>query len=100
MGFSRPEKGGCFCNHCVVAAKKKGFDLEEAKELLVLAKQNKKAIMDSGITAEEYLKQNPVLKRWLDFRCESINNFYNLISTRRNPSIRISIFAGIIRPHA
>ncbi|EDM27034.1 hypothetical protein LNTAR_07314 [Lentisphaera araneosa HTCC2155] len=87
------EKGGCFCNHCVFEAKKKGFDLKEAqKELQVLAKQDKKAIMDSGITAEEYLKQNPVLKRWLDFRCESINNFFHLISSAAksfNPNIDI-----------
>ena len=76
------EKGGCFCGHCVAAAQKSGFDLEEArKELLILAQQDKQAIMDSGILAEEYLRQHPVLKRWLDFRCESVNNFYHLIST-------------------
>ncbi len=76
------EKGGCFCGHCVAAAKKSGFDLEEArKELLVLAQQDKQAIMDSGILAEDYLKQHPVLKRWLNFRCESVNHFYDLIST-------------------
>jgi len=77
-----PEKGGCFCKHCMAAAKKSGFDLEEArKELLILAKQDKQAILDSGILAEEYLKQNPVLKRWLDFRCESVNNLYRMTST-------------------
>jgi len=77
-----PEKGGCFCEHCMAAAKKRGFDLEEArKELLILAKQDKQPIIESGILAEEYLRQQPVLKRWLDFRCASVNNLYRMTST-------------------
>ena len=77
-----PKKGGCFCVHCMAAAKKSGFDLEEArKELLILAKQEMQPIMESGILAKEYLRQQPVLKRWLDFRCASVNNLYRLTST-------------------
>jgi hypothetical protein len=77
-----PEKGGCFCGHCMAAAKKSGFDLEEArKELLILAKQDKQPIRKPGILAAEYLRQQPVLKRWLDFRCESVNNLYRMTST-------------------
>ena len=50
-----PKKGGCFCVHCMDAAKKSGFDLGEArKELLVLAKQEMQPIMDTGISAEAY----------------------------------------------
>ena len=77
-----PKKGGCFCVHCMAAAKKSGFDLEEArKELLILAKQEMQPIMESGILAKEYLRQQPVLKRWLDFRCASVNNLYRMTST-------------------
>ena len=77
-----PGKGGCFCEHCMAAARKSGFDLEEArKELLVLARQDKQPIIESGILAEAYLRQQPVLKRWLDFRCASVNNLYRMTST-------------------
>ena len=56
--------------------------MEEArKELLILAKQDKQPIRKPGILAAEYLRQQPVLKRWLDFRCESVNNLYRMTST-------------------
>ena len=76
-----PQKGGCFCSHCMGAARYKGFDLEGVREeLLDLAKQDSKVILDSGITAEEYLYEHPVLKQWLDFRCDSVNKLYSKIS--------------------
>jgi hypothetical protein len=76
-----PQKGGCFCSHCMAAAEAKGFDLENSrKELLELARQDNDAILDSGITAMEYLYEYPVLKQWLDFRCDSVNNLYSQIS--------------------
>jgi hypothetical protein len=75
-----PEKGGCFCSHCKASALKSGFNLDEAQaELLKLANQEKKPILQSGITANEYLHKNPVLKEWLDFRCESVNSLYSMI---------------------
>lgn len=76
-----PEKAGCFCDHCKEAALKTGFNLEEAQvELLKLANQKKEPVLQSGITAKAYLQENPILKEWLDFRCESVNSLYSLIS--------------------
>jgi hypothetical protein len=65
----------------MAAAEAKGFDFEGSRqELLELAQQDTDAVLDSGITAEEYLNKYPVLKQWLDFRCDSVNNLYSQIS--------------------
>ncbi len=78
--LTAPEKGGCFCSHCKASAHEQDFNLEEAQvELIKLALQEKEPIVRSGISAKEYLEQNPVLRRWLDFRCESVNNLYRMI---------------------
>jgi hypothetical protein len=77
-----PQKGGCFCGHCMDAAEKRGFDLRRARnELRILAEQEQQSIIDSGITAAEYLDEQPVVKQWLDFRCASVNNLYRMTST-------------------
>jgi len=77
-----PKLGGCFCKHCHHAARKQGLDLVKIQsEMQRLAKQDEKPILDSGITAKEYLEQNPMLKQWLDFRCASVNNLYRMLST-------------------
>lgn len=76
-----PQKGGCFCAHCISAAASKGFDLAGAKEeLLVLARQDTETVLASGISAADYLHEHPVLKQWLDFHCESVNTLYSRIS--------------------
>ena len=76
-----PEKGGCFCDHCHAAAEKQGFDLKDARTYLkMLARQDWEPVLASGITAGEYLAEHPVLKRWLDFRCDSVNRLYSMIS--------------------
>ncbi|MCL5269939.1 MAG: hypothetical protein M1457_05135 [bacterium] len=81
--LAAPEKGGCFCAHCLEAAGRHDFDLAAARpELLILARQDQQAVLDSGITAKDYLGTHPVLKRWLDFRCESVNSLYGLIGSR------------------
>ncbi len=77
-----PSIGGCFCEHCMDAAGDRGFDLRGARgELRILAEQDPQPIFDSGILAADYLAEQPVLKQWLDFRCESVNNLYSMIST-------------------
>ncbi len=97
-----PQKGGCFCGHCLSAAAEKGFDLAGAKkELKVLALQDTEAVLATGIKAEEYLHENPVLKQWLDFRCESVNWLYHRISKAaraRKPGIDIR-WNNYVRTH-
>lgn len=97
-----PEKGGCFCDHCKEEALKTGFNLEETQvELLKLANQKKGPFLQSGMTAKAYLQMNPVLKEWLDFRCESVNSLYSLInkSTKTfKPSIDIR-WNNYVRTH-
>jgi hypothetical protein len=76
-----PQKGGCFCSHCHSTAEESGFDLAGArKELMVLARQDPGPILASGITAVDYLNEHPVLRQWLDFRCDSVNRLHGKIS--------------------
>jgi len=86
-----PQKGGCFCTHCMKAAAADGFDLKEAQqELQVLAKQDVQAIMSSGISGQDYQDKHPVLKKWFDFRCVSVNRLYGKIKAEAkkcNPKI-------------
>jgi hypothetical protein len=57
-----PEKGGCFCDSCVRAAKADGFDLAKAKLVL---KQNPKA--------------QPELDQWQTFRQKSVARYYKFM---------------------
>ena len=76
-----PQKGGCFCTHCQSAAEESGFDLAGARsELMALARQDNGPILASGITAGDYMNENPVLRQWLDFRCDSVDRLYAKIS--------------------
>ena len=100
--LAAPAKAGCFCAHCGKAAKRHGLDLADAREeLLATARQDRQAVLDSGMTAEEYLQKHPVLRRWLDFRCESVNGLYRLIhdeAQRLHPGIDIR-WNNYIRTH-
>lgn len=57
-----PEKGGCFCNSCVQAAKKVNFDLEKVKSVLLA---NPKA--------------QPELNQWQTFRHNSVARYYRIM---------------------
>jgi len=79
--LAAPGGGGCFCRHCLAAAAQDGFDLDTARPTLQhLAEQDWKRVLASGITAEQYLAGQPVLKRWLDFRRDSVNRLYARIA--------------------
>jgi hypothetical protein len=56
------EKGGCFCDNCVKAAKEFGFDLAKAQAVL---KQNPLA--------------QPQLGQWQEFRRDSMVRFYKVM---------------------
>lgn len=63
--------GSCFCRHCIVAAKKSGFDLEAAIPIL---KKDKNAQPERG--------------KWIEFRTNSTTEIYRLIAekiARENP---------------
>jgi hypothetical protein len=76
-----PQKGGCFCSHCMSAATEKDIDLAGLRvELLSLVRQDTASVLGSGISAAEYLHEHRVLKTWLDFRCDSVNGLYSKIS--------------------
>ena len=86
-----PQKGGCFCEHCHDAAAEQGLDLKAIRsEIRVLAMQDQESILAPGISAEEYLEQHPVLRRWLDFRCDSVNRLYGKIG-RKAKSYRAGV---------
>ena len=59
------EGGTCFCEHCIAAAKKTGFDLKAAISVL---RKNKNA--------------HPERENWLAFRKKSSTEFYRLISEK------------------
>jgi len=56
------DKGGCFCDSCMKAAKEEGFDLAQARQAL---KQNPYA--------------QPELERWEMFRRKSMARYYHLM---------------------
>ena len=56
------DRGGCFCDNCVKAAKEYGFDLAKAKAVL---KRNPQA--------------QPELGKWQEFRRDSVARFYKVM---------------------
>jgi len=72
------DKGGCFCENCVKAAKEFGFDLVKAKAVL---KQNPTA--------------QPELGQWQEFRRESLARYYKVMhdgihAIRKNADLRFN----------
>jgi len=92
-----PDKGGCFCDSCLRAAKEAGFDLEKVKPVL---QANPKA--------------QPELDQWQAFRRDSATRFYKAMhdrvhAIRRGVDLRFNdcfrnagdwgLDLGLLKPH-
>ncbi|NQT18065.1 MAG: hypothetical protein HQ592_00055 [Planctomycetes bacterium] len=85
--------GGCFCEHCARAAAAKGLDYEKIKQdLLVLAdsvsnptleQAHELALLCASNTSQTaILMENPSLYEWLNFRRDSLTDFFKEVHTR------------------
>jgi hypothetical protein len=83
--------GGCFCEHCEREAKAKGLDWGAIKRTVrryadVMMRNSLEAnedwlLMQRGNSSDTMLLlENPEIYQWLQFRCESITNYFKELS--------------------